>query len=88
MKSHPRVLVLALFAGLLMPGASPRAQQVSPGTVVLKPTNHPRLPNELSQLWLAPIAPGGTNRAGVVVQTASLNEFVTGVKREVESNLA
>ena len=75
---------------MLGAGASPRAQQApSPagGDVVLKPTNHPRLPGELSQLWLAPIAPAGTSRTGVA-RTAALNEFASGVKLEVDSNFA
>ena len=46
---------------------------------MLKPTSHPRLPGDLSQLWLAPIAPA---------RTAALNEFVSGVKLEVDSNFA
>jgi soluble lytic murein transglycosylase len=79
---------------LLFPGATPRAQQAPApggGDLVLKPTNHPRLPGDLSQLWLAPIAPagsgGGSDRAGVA-RTAALNEFVSGVKLEVDSNFA
>ena len=79
---------------MLFPGATPRAQQAPApggGDLVLKPTNHPRLPGDLSQLWLAPIAPagsgGGSGRAGVA-RTAALNEFVSGVKLEVDSNFA
>jgi soluble lytic murein transglycosylase len=73
---------------MLWPGATPRAQQaLAPGggDIVLKPTNHPRLPGDLSQLWLAPIAPAGSGRAGVA-RTAALNEFVSGVALEVDSN--
>src|SRR5476651_548564 len=55
--------------------------------LVLKPTNHPRLSGDLSQLWLAPIAPAGSGRAGVA-RTAAVNEFVSGVKLEVDSNFA
>ena len=70
-----------LIALLLAPGAVPRAQQQAPGVgdVVLKPTAHPRLPAELSQLWLAPAAQA---------RTAALNEFAAGVKLEVDSNFA
>jgi soluble lytic murein transglycosylase len=82
------VLWLAIAFVLAVSAAAPRAQAPTPAAavdVVLKPTNHPRLPTELSQLWLAPIGPvagGGTPRA------AALNEFVTGVKLEVDSNFA
>ena len=67
---------------LLAPGAAPRAQQPSPPAagVVLKPTSHPRLPGELSQLWLAPVSRG--------VRTAALTDFAIGVKLEVDSNFA
>jgi soluble lytic murein transglycosylase len=78
---HPLVW-FALFAALVMPAASPRAQQQQApagGDVALKPTNHPRLPGELSQLWLAP-TPRTTPRS------AALNDFATGVKLEVDSN--
>ena len=69
-----------------MPGTAPRAQQ-APAAAVLKSTAHPRVPSELSQLWLAPIPQSGTGRAAVA-RTAALNEFVTGVKLEVDSNFA
>ena len=76
-----RLLRLTLIAVLLAAGAAPRAQQQAPGVgdVVLKPTAHPRLPNELSQLWLAPVSQG---------RTPALNEFAAGVKLEVDSNFA
>ena len=75
-----KVAGLALVTVLLAAAASTRAQQ-PPATdaVVLKPTSHPRLPGELSQLWLAPIAP---------VRTAALNDFAAGVQLEVDSNFA
>ncbi len=71
----------ALLATLLAPSASPRAQQpVSGGSdVVLKPTQHPPLPGELSKLWLAPSSQGP-------VRSAALNDFAMGVKLEVDSN--
>jgi peptidoglycan lytic transglycosylase len=82
---NTRSLVLwsAVIGITLVPAAVPRAQQ-GPGAadVVLKPTNHPRLPGELSQLWLAPVAPIAPARA------AALNEFAAGVKLEVDSNFA
>ena len=77
----------ALVAAMLWPGATPRAQQaLAPGgDLVLKPTHHPRLPGDPSQLWLAPMATAGSGRAGVA-RTAALNAFVSGVKLEVDSN--
>jgi soluble lytic murein transglycosylase len=71
---------LTLIAWLLAPGAAPRAQQPSPTAAALKPTSHPRLPTELSQLWLAPVT-----RAA---RTAALTDFAIGVKLEVDSNFA
>ncbi len=47
---------------------------------MLKPTSHPPLPAELSQLWLAPV----THAA----RTAALTDFAIGVKLEVDSNFA
>ncbi len=78
----------ALIAALLVPGVTPRAPQAPApvgGDRALKPTDHPRLPAEPSQLWLAPVAPAGSGRAA---RTAALNEFTTGVKLEVDSNFA
>ena len=88
MRTKHAIFWSAFVAAILVPGATPRAQQAgAPGAdVVLKPTNHPRLPGELSQLWLAPIAPG-TGRAGVA-RTAAQTDFVVGVKLEVDSNFA
>ena len=78
---------MALISALLVPVAGPRAQQAPPsgGEVVLKPTSHPRVPGDLSQLWLAPIAAGSGRGAP---RTAAVNDFVAGVKLEVDSNFA
>ncbi len=81
---------LTLIAMLLASGASPRAQQTAAqggGDVVLKPTIHPRVPADLSQLWLVPVAPAGANRAGGA-RPAALDEFAAAVKLEVDSNFA
>ncbi len=61
----------------------PRAQQPAPAltTAVLLPTNHPPLPRELSQLWLAP-TDGRKTPAG------TLNELAFAVKLEVDGNFA
>ena len=83
MKLRQTFIWLAFVAALLAPGQVLRAQPQAPGggDVVLKPTNHPRLPSDVSQLWLAP-----TGRA--TVRSAALNDFATGVKLEVDSNFA
>jgi soluble lytic murein transglycosylase len=65
-------------AGLLSAG-----QQPPPGgaeVVVLTPTNHPHLPTEISQLWMAP------DRGHA--HTAAMNEFASGVALEIDSNYA
>ena len=68
-----RTALLAVAAGLLTLGSAPRAQQPAPSPVTLAPTNHPRLPRDLSQLWLAP-------EPGRVPRTPVQNEFITAVK--------
>ncbi|HEY1911135.1 MAG TPA: transglycosylase SLT domain-containing protein [Vicinamibacterales bacterium] len=78
-----KLFAVTLGAALLMPAASMRAQAPAApaaGDLVLKPTNHPRLPVDPSDVWLVPtkIAP----------RTAVINEFVTAVKLEVDSNFA
>jgi soluble lytic murein transglycosylase len=81
-------LALAFGAVLLAP-AMARAQQsaVDAGDLVLKPTNHPRLPSDLSQLWLVPAPATGSGRAAPA-RAAAINEFMTAVKLEVDSNFA
>jgi soluble lytic murein transglycosylase len=76
-----RAGVCALTAALLVTATPSRAQQsVVPGEPVLRPTNHPRLPAELSQLWLAPASSG--------VPTVAMNELKTAVTLEVDGNFA
>ncbi len=48
-------------------------------TVALVPTNHPRVPRDLSQLWLAPVD-------GRKPPTGTLNELASAVKLEVDGN--
>jgi hypothetical protein len=83
-----RVFAVALAAALLTPGRAPRAQQLGgPADVpdiVLKPTEHPRLPAELSAFWLAP----SIADLGHVARTPALNELASAVKLEVDSNFA
>jgi len=90
-----RITSLGLTLGLIAITASraPRAQQSpaagapgAPGAVtavtpvVLVPTNHPRLPAEVSHLWMAP------DRSHT--HTAAMNEFAEAVKLEVDANYA
>src|SRR5438874_12506870 len=71
---------LLLFATALL-SASPRAQESA--DAALKRTNHPRVPVETSQLWLAPDA-ALVARMGA----GAMNEFTTAVKLEVDGNFA
>ena len=75
-----RLAGLTLIAALLSPGGVTRAQQPAAADAALKPTSHPPLPSELSQLWLAPPAH--------VTRTAVMNEFAAAVKLEVDNNFA
>jgi soluble lytic murein transglycosylase len=81
-KTQRLIVWLALVAAALMPAATPHAQApAATPAVVLKPTSHPPLPSDLSQLWLAPSSRGPA-------RTAALNEFAAAVKLEVDSNFA
>src|SRR5712691_3941166 len=85
-----RFFALAFGVALLGP-TLPRAQQpavaVDAGEPALKPTDHPRLPSDLSQLWLVPAPATGSGRAAPA-RAAAINEFVAAVKLEVDSNFA
>jgi len=82
-KSKGTFFCFAVAVAVLVPGAAPRAQQQpsAAAVVVLKPTNHPRVPTELSQLWLVPVT-------RTTVRPAALNDFAMAVKLEVDSNFA
>jgi soluble lytic murein transglycosylase len=72
---------LLLVAALLVPAAAPAGQSPAQDvSVALVPTNHPRVPADLSQLWMAP------DRSHV--HTAAMNEFSKGVKLEVDADFA
>jgi soluble lytic murein transglycosylase len=71
------VIVLATVRGNAHPAAN--LAGVEP---VLAPTNHPIVPADLSQLWLAPEVEKNRTRSAV------LDQFVEGVKLEVDSNFA
>ena len=65
--------------------ASPSAQQpvgaTSPAVVVLRPTDHPPLPDDPSQFWMTPTKANTT-------RTAALNAFASAVKLEVDGQFA
>jgi tetratricopeptide (TPR) repeat protein len=78
MKTSARCL-LTLVATLLAAAAAPRAQQsAAPPAPALKPTNHPPLPADLSQFWLAPARPAAA--------TAAMSDLAAAVKFEVDGN--
>src|SRR5262245_20671517 len=81
------VLTATLTAalGVLAPFGGARAQQPVASTtgdvVMLKPTNHPPLPADASQLWMAP------SRARSV-RAVPANDFTRAVKLEVDGDFA
>ena len=80
MKNRKFILVaaIAVLAVLTSP-AVPVAQQAT--TVVLAPTNHPQVPADLAQLWMAPDSPRAPRSPALV-------DFVSGVKLEVAGNFS
>ena len=72
-----------MIAAVLWP-APPHAQQTAASLereIVLKPTNHPRVPPDLSQLWFAPSA---SDKA----RSAAANDLATAIKLEVDGEFA
>jgi soluble lytic murein transglycosylase len=67
-------------------GAQQPASTVDPAT--LRPTNHPRLPADVSQLWMAPPAAGTPGDAAARPRTAAMAQFAEAVKLEVDANYA
>ena len=81
--THIRLGALTFVVALSMATMAPRAEQQAPpagADATLRPTNHPRVPTDLSQLWLAP-----SSRAA---RTAAMTDFATAVKLEVDSDFA
>jgi soluble lytic murein transglycosylase len=81
-----RCLAVFVLLGLALPGTtSPSAQQpvatTSPAVVVLRPTDHPPLPDDPSQFWMTP-AKANTAR------TPALNAFASAVKLEIDGQYA
>jgi soluble lytic murein transglycosylase len=80
MKTSTRC-ALTLTATLLAAPAAPRAEQgAAPAAPALKPTHHPRLPADLTQLWLAP--------AKHTTTTTAMNDLAAAVKFEVDGDFA
>jgi soluble lytic murein transglycosylase len=81
------VLTVTLTAalGALTPFGGAHAQQPVASTtgdlVLLKPTNHPPLPADASQLWMAPARARS-------VRTAPVNDLTRAVKLEVDGDFA
>src|SRR5437868_4085019 len=74
--------VATIVAILVVPAVAPRAQQAPAAgdpVITLTPTNHLRLPADLSKLWMAPSS--GQSRDGN-------DKFAAAVKLEVDSNFA
>ena len=83
--TRQRLLALTL-ASLMAAVYAPRAQQPAPQSEspALRPTNHPRLPADVSQLWLVPA--NGQNRART--RSAAMIQLADAVKLEVDANYA
>src|SRR5438874_1057983 len=72
MRTVPILIIAALLSSV------PSAQQAA-DEIVLKPTNHPRLASDPSQLWMAP----AEARSGVAKAKVGPAEFAAAVKLEV-----
>jgi soluble lytic murein transglycosylase len=65
--------------GLMFAGTGTRAQQPVSAPVVLSPTNHPRVPTELTQLWLVP-------ESATKGRTGQPQDLVSAIKLEAEGS--
>jgi len=73
---------LTIIAALLLPAPAPRAAQDGApraADIVLLPTKHPRVPTDVSMLWLAPVAR---------TRTPDMTTLATAVSLELESSFA
>ena len=76
------VPILTLAAIIVAPAATPRAQQAATeASPALKPTNHPRLPADVSKLWMAPTAADK-------IRSSAIDAFAAAVRLEVDGNFA
>src|ERR1051325_590696 len=74
------VPILTVAAIIVVPAATPRAQQAATdASAALKPTNHPRLPADVSKLWMAPTAADK-------VRSPAIDAFAAAVRLEVDGN--
>lgn len=87
---------MTLSGALMVAASTPRAQGPAPaitGDVVLVPTPHPRLPADLSLLWLAPDGPTrGARRSTVPERTTAARtaagDLAAAVKLDAEGDFA
>jgi soluble lytic murein transglycosylase len=63
---------------------SPAAAREAAIEPTLKPTNHPRVPDDIAQLWLVPATARGGRPAAA--RDAAMTDFASAVKLEVEGN--
>ncbi|MEO8256843.1 MAG: lytic transglycosylase domain-containing protein [Acidobacteriota bacterium] len=80
MTAYRSAFVVASIA-LLTVSPAPRAQEPVAPAAVLSPTNHPRLPLDLSELWLAP-------PAGRRTRTPLLDELAAAIRLETDGDHA
>jgi soluble lytic murein transglycosylase len=79
--TRSRLFAVALATTLLGHGvALPQAQRADAADVQLKATDHPRLPADVSKLWMVPPRTSG--------RPAGLAELATAVKLEVDADFA
>ncbi|HZT77618.1 MAG TPA: transglycosylase SLT domain-containing protein [Vicinamibacterales bacterium] len=80
------LFALTLAATLLAPVPAPHAQQNSADEpIALQPTNHPRLPGDLSKLWMAPLRQA---QGQALSESPAVAQFAEAVKLEVDANFA
>ncbi len=78
-----RFLLIALLAAAAHSATAQSAAAQQASEVVLSPTNHPRLPAEPSQLWMAP-----SNGSVAHARSAAQADLVAAVKFEIDANYA
>jgi soluble lytic murein transglycosylase len=96
MKTRSGLFALTLAGALAVPASAPRAQEPPPtsaGEAALAPTVHPRLPADLSLLWLAPESPTRVGRSSTgpgqtAAARAAASTLASAVKLEVDGNFA
>jgi soluble lytic murein transglycosylase len=76
-------VISALAVAIAFTASTPHAQQngSAPGADALRPTEHPRVPADITQLWLAPEPPRGA-------RSAALTDFAAAVKLEVDESFS